>query len=80
MTRLGYPQDRFEVIVVDDGSEPPMDSVVSFFRDRLELVLLSQANSGPAAARNTGAAQAKGKFLAFTDDDCTPAPDWLYSP
>jgi glycosyltransferase involved in cell wall biosynthesis len=79
LTHLQYLRDRFEVIVVDDGSEPPVDSVVVFFSDRLDLVLLRQPNSGPAAARNTGAAQAKGKFLAFTDDDCTPAPDWLHA-
>src|SRR5262249_19086682 len=31
----------------------------------------------PAVARNTGVARAKGRFLAFIDDDCLPAPDWL---
>jgi GT2 family glycosyltransferase len=34
-------------------------------------------NSGPAAARNLGARRARGEFLAFTDDDCEPARDWL---
>jgi GT2 family glycosyltransferase len=32
---------------------------------------------GPAAARNTGARSAAGEYLAFTDDDCCPNPDWL---
>ena len=66
---LDFPRDRFEVIVVDDGSTLPVTaSGVSVLRQR---------QSGPAVARNTGAAQARGRFLAFTDDDCAPATDWL---
>lgn len=74
---LDYPRDRFEVIVVDDGSETSPQEVVDSVRDRLEARLLRQPNGGPASARNRGAAQARGAFLAFTDDDCLPAPDWL---
>jgi GT2 family glycosyltransferase len=74
---LDYPADRFEVIVVDDGSHTPLEEVVSSFRGKIELTLLSQPNSGPAAARNNGAMRAKGKLLVFTDDDCRPAVTWL---
>ena len=74
---LEYPRDHFEVIVIDDGSETPPEDVVAPLRDRLDVTLLTQPNAGPAAARNTGAAEARGEFLAFTDDDCAPAPDWL---
>jgi GT2 family glycosyltransferase len=74
---LDYPRDRFEVIVVDDGSEPPPEGVVASFRDPLDVMLLTQPRAGPAAARNAGAAKARGEFLVFTDDDCAPAPDWL---
>lgn len=77
LTQLNYPRDRFEVVVVDDGSEPPMDSVVAPFQDQLDVTLLRQSNAGPATARNAGAAKARGQYLAFTDDDCQPAPDWL---
>ena len=77
LARLDYPQDRFEVIIIDDGGETPLDAVVDPFRERIDLILLRQANEGPASARNQGAAHARGRFLVFTDDDCAPAPNWL---
>lgn len=77
LARLDYPRDRFEVIVIDDGGETPLDNVLASFRETIEVTLLRQSNGGPASARNTGAARAQGRFLAFTDDDCSPAPDWL---
>jgi glycosyltransferase involved in cell wall biosynthesis len=76
---LNYPRDLFEVLVVDDGSEISAEGIVDSMRDRLDARLLRQLNNGPAAARNNGAAAARGAFLAFTDDDCQPAPDWLAS-
>lgn len=74
---LDYPRDRFEVIVVDDGSKTPLDSVVEPLKDKINIKLLRQTNAGPAAARNAGAEVAQGEFLAFTDDDCQPTSDWL---
>lgn len=74
---LDYPHDRVEVIVVDDGGNSPLDEIVSRFHGVLTLKLLRQENAGPAAARNRGVAEASGEFLAFTDDDCSPAPNWL---
>jgi glycosyltransferase involved in cell wall biosynthesis len=77
LAHLHYPREQFEVIVVDDGSAMPLEAVVAAFRDQLDVTLLRQFHAGPAAARNTGAARAKGQFFAFTDDDCVPARDWL---
>ena len=74
---LDYPRSRYEVIVVDDGSPEPLDAIISSFRASLPLTLLRQPNGGPASGRNTGARHARGRYLAFTDDDCQPAPDWL---
>lgn len=71
------PDGGFEVIVVDDGGDVPLERVVEPFADRLDVSLIRQDNAGPAAARNTGAAKASGEILAFTDDDCAPAPHWL---
>lgn len=71
-----YPHDRFEVVVVEDGGDHPSTSAV--VRDSgLGARLIRKPNGGPASARNAGAAAAGGEFLAFTDDDCQPAPGWL---
>lgn len=67
--------DDFEVVVVDDGSETPIAPVCEKFAPLVRHV--RQENTGPACARNTGAAAARGRFLAFTDDDCRPRQDWL---
>jgi len=77
LARLDYPSDRFEVIVVDDGSATPPEAVVARFRVALNVTLLTPSHAGPGGARNIGAAQSRGQFLAFTDDDCVPAPNWL---
>lgn len=77
LAALDCPRDRFEVIVVDDGSEPPVAAAVAPFHGWLQLVPLRQTQSGPGLARNRGAAVARGRFLAFTDDDCTVDPKWL---
>jgi glycosyltransferase involved in cell wall biosynthesis len=65
------------VIVVDDGSHPPIGLMVSLFSQKIDVKLVTQNHAGPSKARNTGAAKAKGNFLVFTDDDCVPVPDWL---
>jgi GT2 family glycosyltransferase len=77
LAAMDYPRDRFEVIVVDDGSHEPVDGLATEFEDVLHLSILRKKHEGPAAARNHGAACAKGKFLALTDDDCTASPSWL---
>jgi cellulose synthase/poly-beta-1,6-N-acetylglucosamine synthase-like glycosyltransferase len=79
LTFLDYPRDRFEVIVVDDGSKKPPDKIIDSFKNILAIKLIRQSHSGPGAARNLGASKAKGSFLAFTDDDCLPDQDWLKS-
>jgi GT2 family glycosyltransferase len=73
LAALDYPSDRFEVIVVDDGGGATTDGAPA----GLDVTLLSQPHAGPAAARNTGAARARGEYLAFTDDDCAPDAGWL---
>ena len=63
-----------EVVVVDDGSPEPLAPVCAGLPG---VRCVRQENAGPAAARNRGAREARGRFLAFTDDDCRPQRDWL---
>lgn len=77
IVQLDYPRDRFEVVIVDDGSNPSIEPTVTPFQAQFNLILIQQTNSGPATARNKGAAQARGQYLVFTDDDCAPLPNWL---
>lgn len=67
----------FEVIVVDDGSDPPITLNPSRWDMSFHLRLVRQVNSGPGGARNRGVEEAFGEYLAFTDDDCVPARSWL---
>lgn len=66
-----------EVIVVDDGSHIPPEAVVAEVASMLNVRLIRQTNNGPGSARNRGAIAAKGTYLVFIDDDCTPLPGWL---
>ncbi len=69
------PDVDFELIVVADGPADGVPEVVAGFPRPARL--LAQPHGGSGAARNTGARLAQGRFLAFTADDCLPAPDWL---
>ncbi len=77
LSNLDYPRESFEILVIDDGSTTRYDQIKDRFSTRMNLVFLQQPHAGPAMARNTAAARATHDYLAFTDDDCTPASDWL---
>jgi GT2 family glycosyltransferase len=77
LARQSYPIDAFEVIVVNDGGTDSLESVLQPFGRDLQLRLLRQPNAGPGPGRNAGVAEARGALIAFTDDDCEPAADWL---
>src|SRR5262249_25628068 len=70
---LGSIQEQtlndLEVVVVDDGSTDQTLQVVRSFESLLDLVILQQANAGPAAARNRGVRGARGRYCAFLDAD-----------
>lgn len=65
----------FETILVDDGSADGMADHVETNHPWVKVLRLEPC--GLSAARNAGAAAAKGKFLAYTDDDCEPDRGWL---
>jgi GT2 family glycosyltransferase len=66
--------DRFETVVVSDGSEDGTDEYLRSERVPIPVVALHQANSGPAAARNHGFGAASGELILFLDDDVVPTP------
>ncbi|HVT17706.1 MAG TPA: glycosyltransferase [Thermoanaerobaculia bacterium] len=67
----------FELVVVDDGSTDGTGDWLRARSFRLPLLVLTQENRGPAAARNTGVAVASGRWVAFLGDDTVPAVGWL---
>jgi cellulose synthase/poly-beta-1,6-N-acetylglucosamine synthase-like glycosyltransferase len=84
-SRIGYCLDALvqhtagrnvEILVVNDGST---DNTVAFVQRYSGVRLVTQANAGPAAARNRGALATRGTILLFTDDDCVPTSNWLDS-
>lgn len=73
VARLDYPRDRYEVVVVDNGSS---DRTRDIARDAGATVLEAPGVT-ISALRNRGARHAKGDVLAFLDADCVAAPGWL---
>lgn len=69
-----YPQNLYEVIVVDNNSDEDIKALVSQFG---QASATYESRPGSYVARNKGISLAKGTILAFTDSDCIPAPDWL---
>lgn len=83
LAEQNFQKEKYEVIVVSDGPDNDTKSAVyclsqQEFYFNLYCYSLPE-KKGPAAARNIGAAYAKGELLVFTDDDCLPGKEWLSS-
>jgi GT2 family glycosyltransferase len=65
--------ETYEIVVVDDGSTDETAKVVEAVGAPEErLRYFRQESKGPAAARNLGVREAKGRIVVFTGDDCLP--------
>lgn len=71
-----YPPDSYEIVVVDN-SPSPNPRLPPLMAEFPTIVLAYEPRRGSYAARNHGLHLAQGSVIAFTDDDCVPALDWL---
>lgn len=75
---LAQTYARWELVLVDDGSQDGSAAMCRAFADRHPRVrYLYQENQGPAAARNAGLALCRGEFAAFLDCDDAWLPQKL---
>ena len=68
-------REKYELIIIDNGTSDGTQA----FLERTEGIRLirREVSNGPAEAREAGWRAAKASFIAFTDDDCRPEPEWL---
>ncbi len=76
LRRQAHPGCDWELVVVDNASDPPLAARLDFSRDARATVCREQA-LGLVRARLAGIAQARGEVLVFVDDDNVLAPDFL---
>jgi glycosyltransferase involved in cell wall biosynthesis len=65
---LAQTYSDYEIIVINDGSQDNTSQVLAQFSEH-NIITIHQANQGLSAARNAGIRSARGKYIAFLDDD-----------
>lgn len=78
--QLAEARPRYEIIVVDNNSTDDTRRVVEHIQDISNSVpvhYVFEKQQGLSHARNTAVAHARGKYVAFLDDDGVAEPDWL---
>ena len=75
---LDYPQEKLQVIMVDNGSS---DGSVSYVKSNYPFVEILEINKnlGFAGGNNEGAKAARGDYIAFINNDCAVEENWLSS-
>lgn len=70
---LNQTYQNFEIVIINDGSIDNTEQIVKEFKDPRIIYLVQKENRGTSIAKNIGIKVAKGKYIAFLDDD----DDWL---
>jgi glycosyltransferase involved in cell wall biosynthesis len=73
LVNQSYPRDRYEIILVDNGSTDRTREIASAHAD----LILSKPDGNVGALRNYGIARASGAIVICTDADCVVSPDWI---
>ncbi len=79
-----YPNSNYEIVLVDDGSDDCSKEICENFifenqKNELKITYVYQENSGLSSARNTGIDIAKGKIVAFIDQDAVADKNWIFN-
>ncbi|MDZ7725014.1 MAG: glycosyltransferase [candidate division KSB1 bacterium] len=83
LTKLDYPSDKLEIIMVDDGSQDNSFDIIQAFVCKnnkiscLRLDPLEKTKSGKAGAIMKGIEKSSGEFIFITDADCSVPPTWI---
>ncbi|MEO7964839.1 MAG: glycosyltransferase family A protein, partial [Gemmatimonadaceae bacterium] len=77
LVRQALATDRWELIVVDDGSRDDETAAILADITRVSASYLRQEPQGASAARNAAIAMARGRVLVFLDDDAFVGPHFL---
>lgn len=68
----------YEIIIVNDGTKDNSMITANEYACKYDFIrIITQENAGLSSARNTGLANAKGKYIAFVDSDDFVAPDYI---
>ena len=68
---------HFQIVLVDDGSEPPLDAFVRSLGLESSFEMIRRPNGGRGAALNDGLARATGDIVIFCDSDIAPTPGFV---
>ncbi len=70
-------QQKYEIVIIEDGSSQTSERVVSQFTDQLSIAYYQKENTGPGDSRNYGMKKAKGNYYIILDSDCLLPPLYL---
>lgn len=76
LAALGNIHAGIEFILIDSGSSPAEAEIIRQAAAAHDAQHIRLPHTGLSAARNAALATARGHWIAYLDDDATPAPDW----